>query len=60
MIIETYENTLGQECVLVKYEDGSSWSGLKSVWDEMQEAKENGTISQNSDNLTEWKKYRQK
>jgi hypothetical protein len=45
MIIESYENTLGQECVLVKYEDGSSWSGLKSVWDEMQETKENGTIS---------------
>jgi hypothetical protein len=45
MIIETYENTLGQDCVLVKYEDGSSWSGLKSAWDEMQETKENGTIS---------------
>ena len=30
-----YTNTLGQECVMQLHEDGSSWSGLKSAYDEM-------------------------
>ena len=34
--METYLNTNGDECVVITYEDGSSWSGLKSAWDEMQ------------------------
>ena len=45
MKIESYESLTGLDCVLVTYEDGTTWSGLKSAWDEMQEAKENGTIS---------------
>jgi hypothetical protein len=43
--VETYLNSEGIECVIVENEDGTTWSGLKSAWDEMQEAKENGTIS---------------
>ena len=34
--METYLNSLDQECVIVKNEDGTIWSGLKSAWDEMQ------------------------
>jgi hypothetical protein len=33
--METYENSLGQECVVITNEDGSVWSGLKSAYDEM-------------------------
>jgi hypothetical protein len=40
MKIEEYENLNGQTCVLITYEDGSTWSGLKSIWDEQQAAKE--------------------
>jgi hypothetical protein len=29
---ETYFNLNGQECVVIKNEDGSVWSGLKSAW----------------------------
>ena len=34
--METYLNTEGQECVIVQNEDGTTWSGLKSAYDEMQ------------------------
>ena len=34
--METYLNFDGVECVIVQNEDGSTWSGLKSAWDEMQ------------------------
>ena len=33
--METYLNTEGQECVIVQNEDGTTWSGLKSAYDEM-------------------------
>ena len=42
--MEIYLNLAGQECVVVTNEDGSSWSGLKSAYDEMLEA-------QNADKL---------
>ena len=38
-MIEIYQNTLGQNCIMGINEDGSSWSMLKSVYDE-QQAKE--------------------
>lgn len=34
--METYQNIDGAECVIVKNEDGTTWSGLKSAWDKMQ------------------------
>jgi hypothetical protein len=34
--METYLNLNGVECVVVTNEDGTTWSGLKSAWDEMQ------------------------
>ena len=33
--METYLNIDGVECVIVQNEDGSTWSGLKSAYDEM-------------------------
>jgi hypothetical protein len=33
--METYLNTQGDECVIITNEDGTSWSGLKSAYDEM-------------------------
>jgi hypothetical protein len=33
--MESYTNEIGQDCVIVTNEDGSSWSGLKSAYDEM-------------------------
>jgi len=33
--METYLNTQGDECVIITNEDGSTWSGLKSAYDEM-------------------------
>jgi hypothetical protein len=33
--METYLNTDGVECVILKNADGSTWSGLKSAYDEM-------------------------
>jgi hypothetical protein len=38
--METYLNLDGIECVIVNNADGSTWSGLKSAWDEMQAANE--------------------
>jgi hypothetical protein len=37
--METYTNIDGVECVIVINEDGSTWSGLKSAYDEMQAQK---------------------
>jgi hypothetical protein len=34
--METYLNSDGVECVLINNADGSTWSGLKSAYDEMQ------------------------
>jgi hypothetical protein len=34
--METYLNSEGVECVIVENADGTTWSGLKSAWDEMQ------------------------
>lgn len=33
MITTTYFNLDGDECVQVIFEDGTSWSGLKSAWE---------------------------
>jgi hypothetical protein len=35
MKITEYTNHFEVACVLVEYDDGSSWSGLKSAYDEM-------------------------
>ena len=34
--IETYVNQFEQECVIITNEDGTTWAGLKSVYDEQQ------------------------
>ena len=34
--METYLNLNGVECVRLENADGTSWSGLKSAYDEMQ------------------------
>jgi hypothetical protein len=34
--METYFNPEGVECVIVHNADGSTWSGYKSAYDEMQ------------------------
>lgn len=41
--MEIYQNLAGQDCVVITNEDGSTWSGLKSAYDEM--------IAQNADKL---------
>jgi hypothetical protein len=33
--MQTYTNLDGIECVIIDNEDGSTWSGLKSTYDEM-------------------------
>ena len=33
--MQTYINLDAEECVIIENEDGSSWSGLKSTYDEM-------------------------
>jgi hypothetical protein len=43
--MEIYTNSVGEECVVWTDENGSMHSMLKSVWDELEAAKENGTIS---------------
>lgn len=45
MTIEEYLNTDGVDCVIVRYENGTMWSGLKSAWEEMQaQAELGGTL----------------
>ena len=39
--MEIYQNLLGQDCVVITNEDGSTWSGLKSTYDEMIAAQAN-------------------
>jgi hypothetical protein len=34
--MKTYLNIDGVECVSIENEDGTTWSGLKSAYDEMQ------------------------
>jgi len=41
--METYKNPNGEDCVVIKNEDGSIWSGLKSTYDEMLEQAEQST-----------------
>jgi hypothetical protein len=41
--METYLNANGEQCVIVHNEDGSTWSGLKSAYDEMLEQAEQST-----------------
>ena len=36
--METYTNQNGEDCVIVTNEDGTTWSGLKSAYDEQQAA----------------------
>jgi hypothetical protein len=33
--METYVNSQNEECVSITYADGTTWSGLKSAYDEM-------------------------
>jgi hypothetical protein len=42
--MEIYKNLLGQDCVVVTNEDGSTWSGLKSAYDEMIADREANTL----------------
>jgi hypothetical protein len=41
--METYTNLDGVECVSVENADGSTWSGLKSAYDEMLKQAEQST-----------------
>jgi hypothetical protein len=43
--METYLNLDGVECVIIENADGSTWSGLKSAYDEMLEQAEQSTPS---------------
>jgi hypothetical protein len=42
--METYLNENGVECVIITNEDGSSWSGLKSAYNEMQAAQSTPSV----------------
>jgi len=41
--METYLNLDGAECVMITNADGSTWSGLKSAYDEMLKQAEQST-----------------
>ena len=41
--METYTNLDGVECVIITNADGSTWSGLKSAYDEQQAQAEHFT-----------------
>jgi hypothetical protein len=41
--METYLNSEGAECVIVANQDGTTWSGLKSAYDEMLKQAEQST-----------------
>lgn len=43
--MEIYTNLDGIECVIITNDDGTTWSGLKSVYDEQQANADKGTIS---------------
>ena len=42
--MEIYKNLAGENCVVVTNEDGSTWSGLKSAYDEMIAQSETPTL----------------
>jgi hypothetical protein len=42
--MQTYLNANGEECVIIENEDGTTWSGLKSVWDEQQAKQSEGGL----------------
>ena len=46
MTLELIEDSKGNEVVFITNEDGTTLSMLKSTWDKLEAAKENGTISQ--------------
>ena len=43
MTLENYTNLNDDECVIVTNEDGITWSGLKSAYDEQQAQAEQST-----------------
>ena len=43
--MKTYKNTDGIECVIIENEDGSTWSGLKSAYDEQQAANSGSSVA---------------
>ena len=43
--METYLNSDGVECLIIENEDGTTWSGLKSAYDEMLAQAEQSTPS---------------
>ena len=43
-MIKNYLSIDGVECVIVENEDGSTWSGLKSAYDEMIAQNEANTL----------------
>jgi hypothetical protein len=45
MTMEIFTDSLGLEVVFITNEDGTTLSMPKAVWDELEAAKENGTIS---------------
>ena len=42
--MEIYKNSDGVDCVLIFNEDGSSWSGLKSAYDDQQAANSGSSV----------------
>jgi hypothetical protein len=42
--MQTYTNLDGVECVIIENEDGTTWSGLKSAYDEMIAQNEASTL----------------
>jgi hypothetical protein len=42
--MQTYTNLDGEECVSITNENGSTWSGLKSAYDEMIAQSEAATL----------------
>jgi len=43
--METYVNLNNDECVIITNEDGTTWSGLKSAYDEMLQQAQQSTPS---------------
>ena len=41
--METYLNLNGEECVIIQNADATTWSGLKSAYDEMLKQAEQST-----------------
>jgi hypothetical protein len=42
--MQIYTNLDGVECVIIENEDGTTWSGLKSAYDEMIARNEASTL----------------